>query len=211
MTPKFRFIGLLFLTGLLTSCELVGQLKVFETITLKKGSLFFVLEEDYDPGTYKVEIEKKRRGLELTIREGFGRDRFLFKTDQDLPTENGSFTLSSSESGQPYDLKGDLETTVTESGTFSSTESCVYDTRWVQKCDYHSCHTHGDTQCCDHHCRMVEEPIYGTQPYEYYNRYTDTKGVFKLLKPSTGRQVAKGTGEKGRTEQVRTWTGTCHL
>jgi hypothetical protein len=126
-----RLIPVLCLSVLAMACDdLEGVISVRSQLVLKTKKEVIVLSEgshhgriDFDQGDNEIEIKVKNpqgktREAKLRIPPGVV-----------IPNHSGSFALRSSQSGQDFDLTGNIDTDVDQGPSQYSNETCTYTDR----------------------------------------------------------------------------------
>jgi hypothetical protein len=162
---------------LLVGCERIeGQLNITKELKLKnnKGDTHQLLI-----GTYSADI-KANTSKKITLRLNYDSDeKFVFKHDGNIP-DNGPFYVPSSISGQPVDLTGVIATSVANSETRETTESCSY------REEYQVCFPlpQGGMSCS-----IQYRTVYGTRWIRYYDRQT-IKNVNLLVSAANSTETS---------------------
>ena len=134
--------------------------------------------------TSKYDVEE----ISITIPEG-----------KNIPQYAGEFELSSNESGQPWNLRGLLDTEEEDSQLTYTTESCTYTKRvW-------ECHWNGNSQVCGWKLRT----FFGHREVEYYFHYTTTNLSISYFDPSNRDLIAQFKGDRKTREKIYTYQGRC--
>lgn len=148
----------------LSSCvDLTGQLKVFKGFKVNSDNKLVTVNE----GQYKTKLDIKKNRTKVTLENSDNKIKFEIKTStsNSIP-QNGMFELKSTEINQPFNIKGQVETKITKSGTKSTYESCRYqDTQTV---------------CTPQGCVVQTIDRFGQKSIEYYDEYKDQKVDFNL-------------------------------
>lgn len=196
----------------LTACdEMTGTNVVTQTINAvdKKGK-----QVSIKPGTYKMgfKYDEKHRDLEIKIKKASekGKDVKLELTvasDVTMPRDNGSFALMASQTGQSFNLEGQVDTRSEDSGTTRTTESCSIDrTEYIchETCDSEGCNC--STTCAD---EVVSYP--GSHEVEYYYTTTTRTVNMQFKNSSDSAELAKFNAVNVSDDKNYTYEGECIL
>ena len=112
-----------------------------------------------------------------------------------LPNYSGPISLSHTESGQPFDLRGDIDTKESDGPQQSGWRSCTR-TEYEQRCDQHGCYS-------------VPVQVGGQQYVRYHLHYTDSKLNVQLFSAGSSAAAAGFAGERNVAEQVNEYEGYC--
>jgi hypothetical protein len=144
---------------------------------------------------------KKEVKLEIEVPNEKKPVAISFKVPKStpLPQENGEFELLAVQSGQPYDVKGSVNTTYVDSEEKWGWEGCTYQAR------RHECYYdyYGRP-----YCRWVYYNVHGQRDVRYYVRQATQNITFHFL-TSTGSAAGTFNGVKRSSERVYTYTGIC--
>lgn len=219
-----KIISLTLLALLSTACVSIdGNLIVSEKMTLKKKSGFLNLKRknvDIEANQYEAHVTALgENNFALILDKGGDRISIPLKSKEDLnlPTFDGEFRISHEKIDQPYDLKGILNTTITNSNTQEVIESCTWDTRETR------CHieckdviTKDDKgvehkeKKCDKICQDYTITHQGRHEVIFYNRTTVRDLNIQFLKESTEISVAHFLGHDVSTERIIEHQGICN-
>lgn len=188
---------------LLSSCkEIEGELKVDQAFNVnKKHGLLNRKTREVKIGqdTYKAELEfSSKKKLNLNLEGGsLGKLSILIKAEEDfeIPSYDGEFSIPHNEINQPFDIKGEIESSATQSDVQHSTRSCTWEV--VER------------QCDDLGCRDVKVTIQGQQEYDYQTTYSTKKVRLKILKVGTDEVLANFSGSTSDQETRRDNTSPC--
>lgn len=134
--------------------------------------------------------------LELTLPEG-----------KRLPN-NGDLNLSANESGQPFDFKISMQTTVTDSETHRGNESCT------ERVQTEVCHIVPGTNAGGapaQKCEMKTVAAKGEKYVEYYFRNVSEKAESLFLKENSSIVVGVYKGSRHNSNKIYTRTDRCEL
>lgn len=116
---------------------------------------------------------------------------------KNIPNYTGPISLSSRESGQPFNIGGRIETHESDSQTYRESESCTY-TRSERVCDRRG--------RCDY--RTVTYT--GRQQVEYHFHYTNVLLNLNIVKLTDNSVIGKFDGRRDETDKVYTYQGPCY-
>lgn len=192
-----RILVLLSMGFLMISCGgLEGTLSVNKSFNLmdRKGKTHQIDEGRYDVNlVYK---ESKHR-LNLTFKET--QETIEIQTpDNFVIPENGTFVLSSQDSGQSVDIKGEVETTQRRSQEMLDRQSCNY-TGYEPVC---TTGPNGQTSCT-----TAAVTKWGWQDVRYYNLETRQRLNSDFLE--RGYSVGKFSADNTWVERRETYRGQC--
>src|SRR5687768_6690322 len=110
--------------------DLSGTIQTQSPLTLKvkKGKLITL---DVGSHAAKFDYDESDRELEIKIKDASGKEQkaeLKIPSNVAIPERNGSFSLSAAQSGQAFDLSGNVQTQV-DTNHFDGTESCTYTER----------------------------------------------------------------------------------
>lgn len=230
-TPLFVITTLL----LLTSCvNTKGTFVAEEDLLFKRKKLFSGRLKDVPvrAGNYKATLKfKTKKKLKLILN---GEDKkIVFKIPEGtrLPSHNGVLNLTASQTGQPYDLYGEVQTDFSRSGQRSERESCSW-TTYRREC-HRVCEDKDDREPRDRddirrdrrrdgdrdgrrrnrNCRRVCEDVpvthYGYRRVVYHYEYEDKKLFVELMKPASNQMVAAFSGSHHSSNRVVDHSGIC--
>lgn len=190
--------SLLFL--LMAACDPIsGQLKLSRGIDVNNSGLFGSYKTRVEAGSYNASVEfSSRTDLLVKVRTAQGSTKIWLKIPEgkDVASYSGPISLKARESGQSFDLVGQIDTQESDSSTTRTTESCTYtrekqvykDGKWVTE--------------------TVSYP--GTQEVEYHYHETDTSLSLQLRKPGTKERIGTFSGARNKSSKVYDYEGTCY-
>ena len=181
---------------LLTGCDKTfeGTFEVF--FDFDAGEKF-----RFVPGNYTADLNiKSKTKMELEVKNVDNGDdvviKFKIPKDEELPRENGHFSLTAEQVGQPFEIEGDIATQERDSQTRRDRERCTYRTR--------HCWRDGQGR---RHCR--EETHWGWEEVEYYIHYTDQQLSVDLQSENTRDRAAHFAGEYHASRKIYTYRSHC--
>lgn len=152
------------------------------------------------PGLYDAKISMNS-GSEIEVQIQDAKTQSLkvqVPSNMTIP-ENGSFAVTSRQSGQPFDLNGVVSTTYQNSEVYRQRESCMVE-RWERECF----ETPNGRQCS-----AVLRTYPGLREVEFYN--IDTTQILDVALTSSAdrSQLALFKGEKQTSQRRYTYQGQC--
>jgi hypothetical protein len=218
LKPLKTFAIFLGLTTTLMACDPIrGTLQVDRSLSVKTGNAQNCPAETYpcpenvklatvNPGSYSMDVDALGAS---TFRIYLKTDRKQLNIELDIPSgksipSNGTFSLSSAESGQPFDLLGQVQTDVSQTQETRTQESCQI--------------THTEQVCGLKPGQSGQGPVYacwtetftreGIEDVQYYYRTTTENLQAQLVQ--SGAQAAHYAGSKTSTDKIYTYKGGCH-
>tara|TARA_Y100000296_G_C5148490_1_gene245094 strand:+ start:578 stop:1279 length:702 start_codon:yes stop_codon:yes gene_type:complete len=229
------FLPLLGALVCFTGCmDYDGSFRANEKLKFKHSTVFGNTKtKTLRPGRYNTSFEVTSGGkLKFTFR---GEDTVEVKVDIpdhiELPTQDGSFFYMAEETGQNYDIQGNLNSEYTSSGIHSGVESCSYTT--VERQCRRVCTetpaprpTRRDPAprptrptrptrpvpprvSCRNVCNNVSVIRYGNQNVRYRINYTKKVLDLTMNKRNGGAQVANYRGLEQSSSKSYTYRGRC--
>tara|TARA_R110000868_G_scaffold315755_1_gene576649 strand:- start:10253 stop:10978 length:726 start_codon:yes stop_codon:yes gene_type:complete len=241
MMKKLAVLALIAMS--VVACDsMKGDLSVKNAITVEKKSGFLGRKREVvtiEEGEYEAVLNPtSKTNVNLVMKVDGKKIKVPFAIEEGtrLPTYDGQLLVSSSESGQPYDLKIDTSSTSSRSGRYSRSESCVLRYESVYRC--HT--TPGETECRDvpspsncsrdddgvvtctgndtrqvchtrpgtTECGYENVPVYGSQIVDYEDVTTYTNVMASLLEGSTS--MAKFRHSRSSTSSHSVGSGPCY-
>lgn len=194
-----KFFGFLTLSLFLVSCDRIeGTLKLDEQVSLTntKG-----VKKTISVDTYNADLKLKSK-KSITLRLSNDSDeKFEFKIPggRQIPN-NGSFSFTSKEVGQPVDLEGTVKTIVTRSDTFSTWETCQYT-------EYQTvCHSGPNGQPI---CTSVPVQRTGQEFVRYYNETIEKDVLLAIKNPGSVIIAGDFVGDIAYSQKVYTSRSGC--
>ena len=163
-------------------------------------------------GEYASEvILKGSNKVKFNIKNVDGKDKkisFLLPEGVEFPTHSGELFVESRVSGQPYDLRGIVNSQTSHSQEYSGVEGCTYHVnRYVCRT---ICHHEYGQQVCRQECNYVPVMVNGSRHVSFYYRYTDTLYTINFLYEASNEQVAKFKASDRNTYKHYTYQGHCN-
>lgn len=220
--------------AILTGCQpFGGNLQVFQPtkMVLKKTIFGNQKKTTLSPGRYSARLTFKSERKARLIIEGSKKYKVDIKVPRgdELPRYHGNISFSGSEIGQPWDIKGFVDSETTYSGNMYATESCTYTVR-QRVCrivkdgreghGYSTERRHGDRdgrrgdrrggdRDGRRECRMEYVTVQGRQRVEFHYRYVNSDIKLKLIAPQTGEKLASFNGDRRESDKIYTYRGSC--
>ena len=204
---KFFLFSLSLATLSLTACDEVfkGALSLSSETSLTNTKNKTVV---LPAGVYEAQFRAESEDLvELRLKSGSKTHKIPFHLPEnfEIPSKSGRFTLPGSESGQPVDLQGEVESVTTESESYRGYESCSYSDyeeiceRWVDSNGrvHYRCY-------CQYRTRSD-----GEQRVEYYFIHTDKSITAQISRAGTEDALGEFAGDYRESDKVYTYTGEC--
>ncbi len=216
-----------------TSCvDYDGSFRANEKLKFKHSTVFGNSKtKTLDAGRYKTSFEvTSGKKLKFTFR---GDETVEVKMDIpdniELPTSDGSFFYMSEETGQNYDIKGNLHSEYSSSGIYDGVESCnyiVHERQCQNVCESVEAPikrndenrgernpaprpTRPRTPVCRQVCNVVPVTRYGHQNVRYRINTTKKTLTLEMTKPGSGSQVADYRGLDESSVRSYEYRSTC--
>lgn len=210
-----KHLTMLFCLVLLSSCVrgFDGFFDTKENILLVHSTTFGNDRNRLVPkGTYRTEFRVNRSGkIRLKLRD-HGKKTMRVKLDlrdvATLPRQNGTFFVTAQESGQNYDIEGELETRRDNSEVYQRVERC--NIRASRPYCYNDCYyDYFGNYRCHTRCTTQTYTIPGYRHVEFYYRNTSKRLSLRFLEPSESKEVAKFEGFDDNSQIIYTYRGAC--
>ena len=187
---------------LLAACDpITGQMKVSKTFVANyKGFFGNVSQTQIKAGNYgaSLDFESQTKAV-LTLRSAQGEEQSMtlaIPEGAQVPRYSGPISLKGTQSGQPFDIKGEIDTDESDTGSTRTTESCSRtETRQI---------------CRRDHCETETITISGDREVEYHYHSTSTSMSLKLLNPSSKAVLATFSGTRYSSGKVYDYQGSCY-
>ncbi|MCC6278659.1 MAG: hypothetical protein IT289_12155 [Oligoflexia bacterium] len=192
--------GTMALMGLVACDDIKGGLDVNAPLplTTEKG-----VNLRLEPSSYpaQIKLNDDKRLIEFKIKRGDETVKLKVKVpySTDLDGRSAKFDIKSVQSGQPFDLVGELYTNYSTSGKYYETESCTYGEH------YRECSTYNGRT----HCRDVSIARNGRRHVTYHYLYRVTKVSAQFLGAADQETLAVFTAEKDTTSRIVDHYGSC--
>ena len=151
------------------------------------------------PGRFDASFEfASRDSAVFSVKMGSRETRKInlnVPKNNHLPNYSGPISLTASESGQPFDLRGAVDTKESDSERRNEWQHCTR-TEWQQHCDPQGCHA-------------VPVDVPGNQWVVYHYHYTDTSLDLGIFAPGRSEESARFSGRRNLAEKVMEQTGVC--
>ncbi len=207
------------LSLLSVSCvKIEGTLNVEQVLTAKKRSGFLNLgikAIDIQPGTYHASLKvNNAKSFTLKLKadkEGEADILIPLKSENNfsIPT-NGNVVIRGAQISQPFDISGNIKTTVTNSETVRSTENCSLQRteRYCDKICTPPANPYGTIHCTVQ-CQDVVTYYPGSRFVEYHNKYTERNLNAELLDAQSKAMKATFSGTDYESSKVYDYYGEC--
>lgn len=186
----------------LSGCDSIsGEIKVSQEFPVKVREGFLGLKTrigNLKKGTYEATLAPVLGGgVQIVLKQGDRQSHLPINITNKsrLPKYDGRLDLPASETGQPFDLVGDVNSERSQSDLIRTTESCSR-TKYVRECKRDK-------------CEDVSITITGEQDVEYYYSYIDTYLSAKVMKPRKSQVLAKFNGSRRESSKNYTYQGAC--
>jgi hypothetical protein len=183
---KKRILSLTLTSLLLLACEEIpGRLKVLSDMTVNSnGDSLRLPVGDYETS---LQLSGHQINAQIKTESGSVYVEMNVPKNAELP-ENGPFELTATQSGQPFDVKGTINTSVQRSEDRTETETC--------EVEYY------ETICTPQGCYSVPRYRNGFRSVRYYVETIDRKVSFSAVKTSTSKiTLAKFYGSDSRSRR----------
>lgn len=194
-----KMIGLLSVALLMVACDRIeGTLKLDEAVSLTntKG-----VKKSIAANSYTADIKLKSK-KSITLRLSNDSDeKFEFKipSGKTIPN-NGEFSFTSKEVGQPVDLAGTVKTVVTKSDTYTAFEMCQYT-------DYQTvCHAGPEGRPI---CTTVPVQRTGQEFVRYYVETVEKDVLMTIKKVGAETPAGDFVGDIAYSQKVYTSRSGC--
>ncbi len=203
-----KILGILLASVMATSC-IHGNLDVKKELTVNKKSGFLYqgrTEAKIKPGLYSARLHAiSDKNYTLKVNLG-GNDNVLIpikgKNDLKVPYD-GKIAISHNEIGQPFDVQGDIDTSVRTTERVRGTETCSvvrYETVCRSECDRYTCHQF---------CQDVSVSYPGYRDVEFHNRITGRDLSVDLVSVDKQEVLASFHGNSTSVDRIYDYYGVC--
>ena len=202
MKKAFVLLGVLLLS---VSCvELNGNLQVQESLSMKKKSGFLNLKTKtikIEPGSYRAEIKiKSQKNINLELSGGsLGEVDIPIKSDDNLNIPlNGQFYIEGKKIEQPFNVSGNITTTVDHYGYTDTVEKCerqITERRCEKVCVK-------ETGKCDVVCKDVVITLHGIKDISYHYKRTDRQVQLELMSENSTAIAAVLPARGSETDKI---------
>lgn len=191
------------------SCvNLEGRLDVKQPMTAKMKTGFLHLKTKdvvIQPDLYAAEL-KINGDKNFTLKlEGHNKILLPIKSKNSFGVpSNGLISISHDDINQPFDLKGRIETVVSNSEPRRTIEDCT----WTVK-ENHCKKVCTQTDACHAECADVEITMHGRQEIDYHIQTTHRDLAMDLLKVGTAEVLASFHGSNDDVDQINDFISAC--
>jgi hypothetical protein len=202
-------MSLVLLSVMAASCvNLNGHLDVKQAMSAKKKSGFLHLkttEVQIKPDLYTAEL-KINSDKNFTLKlEGHDSISLPIKGSKDLNVPStGKVFISHNDIAQPFDVGGDIVTTVTDSDRIYVSEECswsVMENHCKKACDVNN--------SCSITCKNEAVTLHGFRAVTYHYRNTDRDLSINFLKVDKGEVLASFHGTSNTIDRIEDFVGEC--
>lgn len=171
-----NLVFLITLLLVLTSCEdMTGLLKVtekFNAITSNGRT------REIPEGQHETKLDFERDSITANINFDGREIKIVINLRNVSLPENGPFELKSGQTGQPFDIKGSVQTEITRSDLKTEKETCTY-TAQEPVCDQNGCTIRNVTKTGWRDIEYFEETTNKQLQFETYNRSNRSQSLFE--------------------------------
>lgn len=203
-----KILGILIASIMATSC-IHGNLDVKKELTVNRKSGFLYQsrkEAKIQPGLYSARLHAiSDKNYTLKVNLG-GNDNVLIpikgKNDLKVPYD-GKISISHNDIGQPFDIQGNMDTSVRVTERVRATETCYvsrYETVCTNECDQYGCRRF---------CRDVTVSFPGYREVEYHNRITGRELSVDLMSVDKQEVLASFNGSQTSVDRIYDYYGIC--
>ena len=201
--------GLVCVALMSVSCvNLDGQIDIKQSLPAKVKSGFLHLKTkqiQIAPSLYSASLVAKGDN-NFTLRLE-GRDTIIVpiksKSDLNVPS-TGAISISHDDIGQPFDLKGRIETDVAESPRVETIQQCsrqVVENHCQKVCD--------KPDHCNIVCKDVTISIPGRQEISFHDETIHRDIQMNFLQIGSASVLASFQGQNTETSRINDYTGEC--
>lgn len=124
-----KFTGLMFLSLVLCSCQdvdLIGNLIINQNLTVLKETNKSPSPYELTAGEYKAtaKLRDQNSTLYLVINDNKMNPTIKFDVPMQIPTEQGEFSITPTQGGQPFGLHGIIKSNFQDSNPIHQWEIC---------------------------------------------------------------------------------------
>lgn len=195
----FALMSLLLLSGC-RELSFKGSLQVSEVLTIKNSNNKLI---PINPGSYSIDLKVGSKKVEITIPTSQNQKQNLslsLPKGLEVPV-NGSFKLTSAQSGQPFDLNASIETQISESAPKRELESCTAQ-RWETVCG--PIGPRGEIGC-----QQTPVTYWGRRTVTFIERQYTRNLKTQWLQKNSNLELAESISQNREFERVYLQQGTC--
>ncbi len=191
--------------------DIKGTLNVQQQLTLKdeKGKLV-VLQPGAFEAAFDLDEDENERELEIKVKDARGKKHeadLPIPTSVAIPRVAGSFVLTGSQTGQAFDLQGEIQTDERNSGPIDTTESCTY-TEPVRRCWTEEFVGRDGRKRRERRCEWVNETRWGMREVTYHTVTTTVRGTAEFVDANVG-VIATFQGSNSHSIRYNDYVGRC--
>ncbi|HEX4925587.1 MAG TPA: hypothetical protein VFV50_15945 [Bdellovibrionales bacterium] len=171
-----------------------------ETITLTQGS-----------HSAKIDVDQGDREIEIKVKNAQGKTReakVKIPAGMVIPSYSGSFAIASTQSGQDFDMRGEIDTDVDVGPSQYGTQTCTYYDREQVRYEYWETLPDG-RKVRRTGWRWETVTRYGDQEIRYHNKHTTVTGKAEFKSPGGAELLATFSGSRSWSETINEYTGPC--
>ena len=178
-----------------------GSLQVGEVLTVKNTRNKLV---PLNPGAYSIDFKVSAKKVEITIPTAQNQKQNItlsIPKGLEIP-QNGPFELTSVQSGQPFDLKANVETRISESAPQRDLENCTAQ-RWENVCAPTG--PRGEITCS-------QRPVtyWGRRSVTFIERQYTRNLKAQWIPKGIDKAVAVSTSQNQEFERIYLQQGACY-
>jgi hypothetical protein len=207
-----KLIPVLLLGMLGVACDdLQGTLSVQAPLALKTKKETITL----NPGSQsaKFDLDEGDREIEIKVKDARGKEKkgiIKYPAGMTIPKYSGTFTVTAAQSGQSFDLSGEINTDVDEGPSIDTTESCTY-TKEVERCRQVPIYNkEGKVIGHEEEWYTDTQSFTGSREVRYHNKSTTVTGRTLLTEPKNGSTLATFRGSRSWSETIYEYRGECY-
>ena len=213
MNKLITVIGMVLLS---TSClKLEGTLKVSESLSAIEKYGFLNMKTrliKITPGTYSAAVSiKSDKNFTLELSKDGDNISIPVKAQNDLNVpDNGKFTISGDQIGQPFNINGTINTESESSSQSNGIESCTKERRKVIcERDLNGRDDRRDHEPSHSECREITETYQGDRNVTYHFVTVTRNLELELSKDTSTAVSATFAGIEHDTTKVYDYVGIC--
>lgn len=205
-----RLLPLVALSLLAVGCDdLEGVISVRSSLKLKTKKETITLTQGGHSA--KIDIDQGDKEIEIKVKNAEGKTReakVKIPAGMIIPTHSGRFAITSAQSGQDFDLKGEIDTDVDVGPSQYGTQTCTYFDRERVRYEYWETLPDGRKVRRSGY-RWETVTRYGDREIRYHNRHTVVSGKAEFEAPLSGELLATFSGSRSWSETINEYTGPC--
>jgi hypothetical protein len=164
-----------------------GTLEITSPMTLKdsQNHIFEMI-----PNNHEITAKRLKSGFKIKLRDDSGKSRKIqIKTPKkvSIPAKNGNFQLSATDSDQPFDIQGTVNTEITNGPSATRSDTCKDDASSYYPGPNHT----------------------GHRDVTFHEQQTDLQISLLLKRPKTEDQLGTFYGHQASKEVILDYIGPC--